>query len=279
MVEPVGYVKMWEKFENDVYMMVKRYLKGKFDVKWSPDIRNLTPDIVMFLVCKKCEHQCTNPVFIFEAYNAFKVNDSWFKNKDSQMKKYSKICDSFLVLPQGYRQRAFCKSENGEYSIISFHKLPELLKIIKEIEIQWNEDACGESPYIETQTLDKEFELILRSKIDKCPHCKSQVFPISLIHCSKYNEYFNPDCLSFEMPGVRTFIECDGCGDNTAFFSNYMECIYSGIEFHYQCKKCGAIFNPENEKIIKNFIEFHLEEMVELGGLTYYKKVLEEKEH
>jgi|YelNatPaOPRAMG01_1025707.scaffolds.fasta_scaffold16415_3 ribosomal protein S27E len=280
LVEPVGYDQMWQRFENDVYQMVKTKLENRFRVEWCYEIRNgLKPDVVALLECRGCYYQrepCLIPSFIFDAYCKFKIEKNYFLKKVEQMKKYSNICDSILVMPQGYENRPYCKSKDGVYHIISFHYLPIFLNSINEaVVITLEDDVCGSVPSCDAQNVYKHFELSVRSKVDKCPDCKAPVFPVSLIHCSKYDEYFYSDFLdTAEIEhGITdfTYVECDGCGDSRAFGWNYNECAYSSLEYKYQCKKCGAVFDPETNKIIENFEETHLYLMAE--SFPYYERV------
>lgn len=96
MVEPVGYATMWQKFENDVYNIVKKELSEKtyFQVKWNNEIRGLKPDVTASIVCSGCERaqekdsSCLVPSFIFDAYCKFEVDKEYFRKKDEQMQKY-----------------------------------------------------------------------------------------------------------------------------------------------------------------------------------------------
>jgi hypothetical protein len=123
LVEPVGYDTFWQKFENEVYQTVKKSLEDKFRVEWSYEINGLKPDVAVLLECNGCENKredstCLEPAFIFDAYCKFRIEKKYFNKKDKQMKKYSKICDSILVMPQGYEQRPYCVSE-AKKNIIS----------------------------------------------------------------------------------------------------------------------------------------------------------------
>ena len=271
---------MWQRFENQVYETVKRYLSDKLRIEWNFNVNGLTPDVVALIECHGCENYedkfpCVIPAFIFDAYCKFKIDRVYYEKKDDQMKKYSKICDSILVMPQGYGQRPYCRSKGGEYHIVSYHRFYDFLKSIKdELIISWKEDVCGDRPYLQTSDIYKHFELLIRSSIDKCPNCRSDVVPISLIYCSKYDEYYHPDYLDYEIIehgiGDYTFAECDGCGDRAIFGWNYNTCPYSNVAHEYQCKKCGAIFNPETNEIIEKFEDAHLDYMKEY---SYYEKL------
>jgi hypothetical protein len=286
-VEPVGYDSMWQKFENDVYNTVKTYFQedDTFKVEWSRKIDwhrvgTLKPDVLLSIRCKSCEapkeeFPCLIPAFIFDAYCKFDVEPEYFKKKDKQMQKYSEICDTILVMPQGYEQRPFCKSGNGKYHIISFHYLHSFLDSLKgAIEIEYREDSCGDRPTSNGHHVYKHFELSLRKRIDKCPSCKQRVSPISLIYCDKYDEYYYPDFLDYEVikygSGIFTHVECDGCGDHSTFGWDYDECPSSSIVYKYQCDKCGAIFDPETNEIIDNFDGSHLD-MLE-DSFPYYQE-------
>jgi len=279
LVEPAGYATMWQRFENNVYQVVKKHLVDKFRIEWQYEVSGLKPDVVCLLECDWCEskrndYPCVTPAFIFDACHMFKIKKSYFVAKDKQMKKYSKVCDSILVLPQGYEQRPYCRSKNGEYHIISFHYLLTLLECIAEESIISSvEDVCGYVPSCNSENVYPQFELSIRSRVDKCPNCNSKVLPISLIYCSQYDEYYYPDFLDTEVIDhkgiVYTYAECDGCGNRNMFGWNYDSCPHSGIEHMYQCKKCGAIFNPETRKTIENFEISHRDEMGE--SFSYYE--------
>lgn len=287
MVEPVGYDSMWQKFENDVYTTVREYFEkdDKFKVEWNRKIDwhrvgTLKPDVLLSIKCKSCEEPkdefpCLVPVFIFDAYCKFEMEPEYFKKKDTQMQKYSEICDTILVMPQGYEQRPFCRSDNGKYHIISFHYLYRFLDSLKNaIQIDYREDCCGDRPSSNGSRVYRHFELSLRKRIDKCPNCKQKVSPVSLVHCDKYDEYYYPDFLDYETIehgyGVFTHLECDGCGDNRMFGWNYDDCPSASLEYKYQCEKRGAIFDPETNKIIENFDDSHFD-MLE-DSFTYYQK-------
>jgi DNA-directed RNA polymerase subunit RPC12/RpoP len=142
-----------------------------------------------------------------------------------------------------------------------------------ESRIDSKEDVCGYIPYCDASNVYKHFELAIRSRIDRCPNCNSKVFPISLIYCSKYDEYYHPDFLDYDIIehgiGDFTYAECDGCGDHNAFGWNYHDCPYSSIEHKYQCGKCGAVFDPEKKIIIENFEDSHHDSMTDF---PYYRK-------
>ena len=275
LVEPVGYESMWQKFENEVYYAVKEKLEGKFKVEWQHEIRGLTPDVVVLLECFGCAEKCMIPTFIFDAFCKFKVEKVYFKKKDRQMKKYSKICDSILVMPHGYMNRPYCRSKDGKYHIISFHYLPVLLDcILEHAVIETMEDVCGYVPHCDSSNVYKQFELSIRSRVDRCPICNYIVTPISLIYCSKYDEHYYPDFLDYEIIehgiGGYTYAECNGCGEHRMFGWNYDDCPFTSIEHMYQCKKCGAIFAPDTRKIITNFEEAHANMLTE--SFSYYEK-------
>lgn len=159
MVEPVGYNSMWQKFENDVYNVVKKYFQDddNFIVEWSPtierycagEVRKLKPDVLLSVKCKSCEEKkddssCAEIAFIFDAYCKFKDDPEYFKKKDDQMQKYSEICDSVLVMPKGYEQRPLCRKSNGknQYHIISFETIYQFLNSLKKtLEITYREDC------------------------------------------------------------------------------------------------------------------------------------------
>jgi hypothetical protein len=190
------------------------------------------------------------------------------------MKKYSKICDSILVMPSGYENWPYCRSEGGEYHIISFHYLKTLLdSILSEVKVTSVEDACGFTPSCDASGAFKHFELMIRSRIDKCPNCRSKSAPLSLIYCSKYDEYYHPDFLdteSIDHKGVvYTYAECDGCGDRNISGWDYEDCPFSSIEYEYQCTKCGAIFDPETNEIIEKFEDTHADSLTDF---PYYEK-------
>jgi len=277
MVEPVGYESMWQKFENEVYYTVKEKLKDKFKVEWQYKIRGLIPDVVALLECFGCENRtedCVFPAFIFDAFCKFKIEKTYFKKKDKQMKKYSEICDSILVMPHGYMNRPYCRSKEGKYHIVSFHYLPTLLDcIIEYASIEAMEDVCGYTLHCDSSNVYKQFELSIRSKVDKCPICNSTVIPISLIYCSKYDEHYYPDFLDYEIIehgiGDYTYTECNGCGDRI-FGWNYDNCPFSSIKHMYQCKKCGVIFNPDTRKVVTKFEDAHADMLAE--SFKYYEK-------
>jgi hypothetical protein len=281
LVEPVGYDTLWQKFENEVYQTVKQGLEGLFRVEWNSEVYGLKPDAVAYLECKcmaEEEKTCSFPVFLFEAFCKFKVEKDYYSKKDEQMSKYAEICDAVLVMPQGYEGRPYCKSRNG-YHIVSFHHLRALLESIKsEAIIEKRDEMCGPVPSCSSKNVYKHFELAIRSKVDRCPECNSKVFPISLIYCSQYDEYYHPDFLDFESvheytPPIATHAECSGCS-NSSFGWDYDDCPNTNIEHKYQCsnyEKCGAIFDPETKKIVRNFEEGHIMNLSD--SCKYYEKV------
>jgi hypothetical protein len=280
MVVPIGYDQIWQKFEKDVYELILQRLKSNFRVEWHYIINGLTPDVVALLECSGCEdkkdeYPCVTPAFIFDPHCKFKVEKNYFAQKDKQMKKYSKICDSILVMPQGYDQMPYCRSKGGEYHIISRHYLPQLLNSInEEVKIETEEDACGDRLTCNSRNVYRHLELSIRRKIDKCPVCKSEVFPISLIYCMKNDEFYYPDFLDYEQVKhnveAPTYLECRHCEDHNTFDYNYNNCPESSIESKYQCKECGAIFDPETQEIIKNFTSSQVDEIKEF---PYYEKL------
>jgi hypothetical protein len=270
LVEPVGYANLWQKFENDVYNIVKKKLQDKshFQVDWNSEIHGLKPDVTVSIVCDghNCEQaqdetpNCLFPAFIFDAYCKFEVDKEYFQKKDEQMRKYAKICNAVLVMPQGYEQFPFCKSKDGTYHIVSLPFLYTFVDSIKaEIEINYRDDCCGESPFYSVSNIYKHFELSIRSSVDKCPKCDQKVEPISLLHCSQYDEYNDSDTIEEE---------CNCC-DNRKYWS-YEDCPFLGIESKFQCRKCGAIFDPESKKIIDNFSDSYYDMF--LSEVPYYKK-------
>jgi hypothetical protein len=64
-VEPVGYDSVWQKFDNDVYNVVRKHFQddNNFVVEWSPiierycagKVRKLTPDVLLSVKCKSCK--------------------------------------------------------------------------------------------------------------------------------------------------------------------------------------------------------------------------------
>lgn len=268
MVEPVGYATMWQKFENDVYNIVKKQLSEKtyFQVNWSSEIQGLKPDVTVSIVCAGCEHArdkdptCLVPSFIFDAYCKFEVDKEYFQKKDEQMRKYAKICDAILVMPQGYEQRPFCKSEGGIYHIISQPYLYSFINSIKEeIEITYRDDCCGQRPFYSASNVYKHFELSVRKSVDKCPKCKQKVEPISLLYCGQYKEYNDSDFIQDE---------CDCC-DNRKYWS-YEDCPFLGIETKFQCRQCGVIFDPESKEIVESFGDSYFDMVI--SEYSYYKR-------
>lgn len=286
MVKPIAYDSMWKKFEKDVFNCIKKNLEGKFIVEWNAKIKyfgnTIKPDIVVFAECNGegyCLESCKIPIFIFDAFCKFNINaqDEYFKKKDERMKKYAKICDAVLVMPRGYEGWPYCRSSNDEYHIVNFQYLPLLLEcLLKEVKFYTEEDACGYRLYCDTGGVWKYFELKINSKVDKCLECNSKCYPLSLIYCSKYDEYYHPDFLDVEVVEVKkglritryTYAECDGCGDAELFRWNFENCPYSSIKYVYQCSKCGVIFDPQNNKIIENFEDSH---MSYLTDFPYYR--------
>lgn len=278
MITPVGYDKMWQKFEKDVFETVRSVLGKEYEVRWIYHIRELKPDVVVLAKCSGCgrAEECQNefPIFILDAHCKWKIEKEYFAQKDEQMKKYSKICDSILVMPSGYEGWPYCKSEGGEYHIVSFHYLKDLLRsILSEAIVTEQEDVCGYTPICNASGVFKHFALVIRSRIDKCPNCRSKSAPLSLIYCSKYDEYYHPDFLDTapidHKGSVYTYAECSGCGDRITFGWNYDTCPYASLEYEYQCLECGAIFNSETEKIVTNFDDAHSDMLAEC--LPFYK--------
>ena len=270
---------MWRKFERDVFQTVQGAFGDKYEVKWNHQIRGLKPDVVVLVKCSGCAqaYECQNefPIFIFDAHCKWKIEKEYFAQKDTQMKKYSKICDSILVMPSGYEGWPYCRSQGGEYHIVSFHYLMDLISSIRsEATVTTKEDVCGDTPTCFTSGVYKHFELVIRSRIDKCPKCKSESAPLSLIYCSKYDEYYYPDFLDTDVIDhkgvVYTYAECSGCGDRITFGWNYDTCPYASIEYEYQCLKCGAIFNSKTKKTINNFDDAHSDQIAEC--FPYYER-------
>lgn len=277
MVNPIGYEHMWQKFERDVFEAVVGGLGKEYEIKWNHGIRGFKPDVVVLVRCSGCGQpdECRNefPMYIFDAHCKWKIEKEYFARKDAQMKKYSKICSSILVMPSGYEGWPYCRSDGDEYHIVSFQYLSDLLhSILSETNLTSREDVCGFTPVWNTGGVFKHFELVIRSRVDKCPHCKSKSAPLSLIHCSKYDEYYYPNFLdTYEInhKGVEySYAECDGCGDRRIFGYNYDNCPYASIEYMYQCMKCGAVFTSETMKIITNFDDGHLDL---LADFPYYE--------
>ena len=281
MIKPIGYDSMWKKFEKDVFNIVKKYLGNRFIVRWNAKIRFLEsivkPDVTVFAECggKYCSNNCEIPIFIFDAFCKFDINvqDHYFKKKDKQMKKYAEICDAILVMPRGYEGWPYCRSSGDEYHIVSFQYLPMLLEsILKEAKFDTKDEACGEMLYCDSKGVYKYFELKVRSRVDKCPECRSRCVPLPIIYCSKYDEYYHPDFLDTDIirgEVIYTYAECDGCGDAEVFGWNFENCPYSSIKYTYQCSKCGAIFDPKTNKIIKKFEGAHTSF---LTYFSYYRK-------
>jgi hypothetical protein len=282
LVEPVGYESMWQKFENDVFNTVKQEFQGdeNFKVQWNWPHVDLYPDVLISIRCKSCQDSkddfpCLVAVIIFDAYCKWKIEAENFKKKEAQMEKYAEICDTVLVMPEGYQHRPFCKGINGRYHIISRNYLPIFMNSLKEaIEIDYKEDSCGYKPIINLIPVYKHFELSIRANVDKCPSCGQRAIPVSLIYCQKFNEYFYPDFLDCESikqgVGSYTYFECDECGHGDTLEENYENCHSSRMEYKFQCEKCGAIFDPDTEAIIENFDDAHLDRMRD--SFTYYKE-------
>ncbi len=276
MVKPVGYDAMWQKFENSVLERIKTKLSAKFAVEWEYTIREgMRPDVVALMECNNCGNEvCRIPALIFDAYCKWKIDPKNFDEKDKQMKRYSNVCDTVLVMPSGYQNRPYCRNDSDEYHIVSFPSLTSLLDaVLSESQFASKEEMCGDIPTIDTQGVFKKFELQIRSRVDVCPQCNSLAFPMSLIYCEKYDEHYHPDSLDFiemEHDFVATsYAECDGCGDQRMFGWNFDECPHSAIVYKYQCKKCGAIFDPDTNKIVDNFEPSHRDFLAE--SLDYYK--------
>lgn len=226
--------------------------------------------------CNNCgDTTCKIPALIFDAYCKWKIDTKNFNAKDKQMKKYSQICDTILVMPDGYRNRHYCKDNSDTYHIVSFQGLSWLLDaVLSESRFGSRDEMCGTVPTIDTEGAFKKLELEIRSRVDVCPNCNSHAFPLSLIYCQKYDEHYHPDHLDFEELEhgfvANTYAECDGCGDNRMFGWNYDDCPHAAIVYKYQCKKCGAIFDPETNKIVDNFESAHGDFLAEFD---YYNKL------
>lgn len=271
MVKPIGYSSPWEKFENDVYNAVKKYFSNfrpDFRVEWNCNIHDVTPDVVVIGECE-CgadpqNEPCEIPLLIFEACRMFDFKGRRWNEKDKQMKRYSRICPSILVTPRGYRNRFYCMSSDGKYRILSFQFLHSYFRCLKDnIEVGRKDEMCGSVLCCYVDKANKFFELEVRSRVDRCPDCKSKVHPESLIYCSKYDEHFHPDFLDTEIIKytlLYTHAECSGCGEHGF---NFEECPYSSIKYVHQCNQCGAIFGPDTEKIIMNFEDAHADMMMD----------------
>ena len=266
---------MWQKFENSVLETVKAKLSVKFTVEWEyPIHEDLRPDVVALMECNNCGNRvCKIPALIFDAYCKWKIDPRNFDEKDRQMKRYSKICDTVLVMPSGYQNRPYCRDDTDAYHIVSFPCLTRLLDaVLTESQIATTEEMCGDPLTIENQGAFKKFELEIRSRVDVCPQCNSHASPLSLIYCEKYDEHYHPDWLDFvELEHgflTSSYAECDGCGDHEKFGWNYDERPHADIVYKYQCKKCGAVFDPDTNEIVDNFEPSHKDSLTELD---YYK--------
>jgi hypothetical protein len=271
MISPGAYNTLWQKFENFVYSKVCTKLGKKYIIKYGWPIEGLTPDITVLAKCveggivdkdyetDESEGSCEKPILIFDSHCKWKMHPKFLEQKDRQMKKYSKICASILVTPDGYNKRPHCKSSGGEYHIIAFPTLDTLLNCVGEIHIDAGR-GCPDCSEIYTENIFKRFELELKSQVDRCPHCKSSATAISLIFCKVYDMYLYPDFLDWEEiehgMGDYTDAECAGCSHNEMGY-DFQNCPYADMEYHYQCKKCGAIFDCKTLAIIRNFEDAH----------------------
>jgi hypothetical protein len=274
MVEPVGYNSAWEKFEDDVYKAVKRYFKdfrSDFRVEWNYHIRDIDPDVIILGDCECGANPeggpCEIPLLIFEACHMFELKGERWKEKDKQMKKYSRMCPSVLVTPRGYASRPYCKSSHDEYRILSFQYLHNYLKCLRDnIEVEREDEMCGSVICCNVDKANRYFELLLRRRVDRCPNCRSKAHPESLIYCSQYDEHYHPDFLDTEVikyTPMYTHAECSGCNVHENLRVNFEDCGYASIKYVYQCDECGAVFDAETFEIIKNFEDYHRDMMAD----------------
>jgi hypothetical protein len=286
MVEPIGYNTPWQKFENDIYNAVKKHFssfRSDFRVEWNYNIRDVNPDVVVIGDCrcgaKPEDEPCEIPLLIFEACNMFDFSGNIWKKKEKQMRKYSRLCPSVLVTPGGYGNRAYCKSSKDEYRILSFQYLHNYLQCLRDnLTVEHEDEMCGSVISCNVEKANNYFELQLRSRVDRCPNCKSSAHPESLIYCSKYDEHYHPEFLDTEIikyTPVYTHAECGGCSEREAGW-DFEECPYSSIRYVYQCDKCGAIFDAGTFKIITNFEDDHLYMLSECD-YSFYQELFEKR--
>ncbi len=220
------------------------------------------------------------PIVIFEAYCRLKIIPEELQRKEEQAKVYTQICDDvLLVMPRGYNNRALCASADGKYHVLAFPYLQIFLdKLEKELRTNWVENACGDVLNPDLSGVFESFKLELAKQINLCPNCKSEAMPVSLIYCSKQDEYYYPDFLDI-VEGEHgswfySYYECAGCPEHESFMNrNFENCPHSDIHYMYWCSRCGAIYHPEKREIIHNFEDSHLEDFGD--SCEYYKKFLE----
>jgi hypothetical protein len=207
------------------------------------------------------------PFLLIEAHNNLRTDDEEVnREKDEQMTKYSQICDSVLVTPSGFANRPYVIRSEGKYRIISFSVLPLFLRCVKSMKITTEEDVTGNVPVFNFKPVHERFELELGKSVDRCPNCKSEAYPISLIYCSHWNLNFHTDYLDVETLEhkvvVNSYAECDGCNWHNHHGFNYEECPFAEVSYKYQCKECGAIFEPESSDYVTNFVDSHLYDLM-----------------
>lgn len=222
------------------------------------------------------------PFLVIEAHHNLRPDKEEVNlEKDEQMTKYAQICDAILVTPSGYANRPFVTRSEGKYRIISFSVLPIFLRCLKSLEITTEEDVTGRVPVFNLKPVYERFELELRKSVDRCPNCNAEAHPISLIYCSHWNLNFHTDYLDQEIIDdktvVNTYSECDGCDWHDHQDYNYEECPFASLTYKYQCKKCGAIFEPDSSEYVTNFEDSQMDDL--LAEYDFYGKRDQARKH
>jgi len=290
-IEPATYEKKWQKFEDEVYQLVKSYLGDKFVVLWNPPYPRAVPDVVVYAVCGRgecngCEEKL-KPILLFDAFCKYNIASKDFNEllnrKIQQFKKYKRVIGCqymFIVMPKGYAGRPVCKIKDLEnVFIISFRALEVLLKFVKDYaKITYEEDVCGDVVHVQLDSSIQGFILEFKSKAEQCPVCESSVYLTTLIYCSYYRKYMYYDSLDYDIVKkyvlAPTYVECDGCESPDALLGmgDYDSCTWSKVVFMFQCSKCGAIFDPDTRRILKvsDFVEAH---QADIEMFPYYSRI------
>ncbi len=239
-------------------------------------VDGLTPDVTVLREWyTDSEGRIEVPVLILDSHSNLPANDAEvLQEKDLQMRKYSKICDALLVTPEGFAHRSYVTATDGSYKIISFNVLPLFLKCMRdELRIERREEMVGMMPEFVMKPVHDRFELELRKNVDRCPECKSEASPMSLIYCSHWDIHFHSQYLDQEHieHGVfmKTHAECEGC-ELYKYGLDYEQCSYADLTFKCQCNECGAVFEPETRKVVKNFHPDHFDML--LADTTFYTR-------
>lgn len=265
MVEPKGYSDNIQKMEYLTHKILTRYLAEKFIIRYSPIIFNphtkveMTPDVAIYSKGDKEADIPEQLQAIFEVSTNPLRRRKDFKNKERQLDDYTKMCPTILVLKGGYNNMSYCV--HNDFHIVDFKFLPLLVELVGKA---LNFSKEFEEYYIDFQTLFKEFSLRLSQQIEKCSVCSSSVDITFIYNCYNYGISFPFGYLDTDDFNRNSHEECSNCAERRLSGGefNYEHCPRCEIIYCYQCKKCGAIFNPDGE-LITNLDSHAKENLVE----------------